>query len=99
MVCRCLVLPSLRLHGSYGYTGNSNNTIPAVLVIKYSPSGLSVLTGTPVAAISNPPNPDLRWEEVSVLNLAMDFSALQGRVSGSIEWYQKKSSDVLADFH
>jgi TonB-dependent starch-binding outer membrane protein SusC len=90
-------LPYLGLRVSYGYTGNSVNTISALRTIRYDPT-LNPFTGTQSAFIISPPNSNLRWEEVQILNLGVDFGIKNGRLSGSFEWYQKKSSDVLAEF-
>lgn len=41
------------------------------------------------------PNPDLRWEKKKELNIGVDFSVLSSRLSGSIEYYLRKSTDLL----
>jgi iron complex outermembrane receptor protein len=40
-------------------------------------------------------NPDLRWEETSTTNVGIDFSVLNNRLSGSIDYFYKKTTDVL----
>ena len=40
------------------------------------------------------PNPDLKWESTEQLNVGIDF-ALFSRITGSIEWYQKTTKDLL----
>lgn len=40
------------------------------------------------------PNPDLKWESTEQLNVGVDFG-LFSRISGSIEWYQKTTKDLL----
>lgn len=90
-------LPLLKLRFSYGYTGNTSNTTPALTTILYSPV-VSVYTGTPIASIVSPPNPDLRWEETRILNLGADFTIFQNRITGSFEWFVKKSKDIVSEF-
>jgi hypothetical protein len=41
------------------------------------------------------PNSGLRWEKTNVTNLAFDFSLLKNRFSGSVEFYNKSTSDLL----
>src|SRR5690606_22854528 len=40
------------------------------------------------------PNPDLKWESTSQINIGLDFR-LFNRLSGSFEWYQKTTKDLL----
>lgn len=48
-------------------------------------------------AVSNP-NPDLKWEKASEFNVGIDFGFLNDRIGGSIDWYYKKTSDMLYDY-
>ena len=41
-------------------------------------------------------NPDLRWETSATANAGLDFSFLNGRVSGSLEYYVTNTTDLLA---
>lgn len=40
-------------------------------------------------------NPDLTWETSNALNVGVDFSFLQGKVSGTFEYFQRQTSDML----
>ena len=40
-------------------------------------------------------NPNLKWESTSALNLGLDFSVLKNRLTGSIDYYKKNTSDLL----
>ena len=40
-------------------------------------------------------NPDLKWETTSTINLGIDFSLYQSRISGSVEYFNKKTIDLL----
>lgn len=40
-------------------------------------------------------NPNLEWEKTTSWNIGLDFSILRQRVSGSIEWYYKKTHDMI----
>ena len=49
------------------------------------------------AYIQNPANPLLRWEKTAISNFGLDFSLLRGRLSASVEYYNKYSSDLLGN--
>lgn len=48
--------------------------------------------------VQSNPNPDLKWETSKEFNIGLDWSVLDDRLSGSIDVYQKKTSDMLYDF-
>ena len=48
--------------------------------------------------VASNPNPDLKWEKTSEWNIGIDWSVLDGRLSGSIDWYYSKTSDMLFDY-
>jgi len=92
-------LTNLKLRVGYGVTGNQDG------IGEYK--SLSILgvgqdsyydptTGTWSLAYSptQNPNPDLKWESTRQTNIGLDFS-LFNRVSGSIEWYDKQTKDLL----
>ncbi|MEO5564957.1 MAG: TonB-dependent receptor [Chitinophagaceae bacterium] len=45
--------------------------------------------------INTSPNPDLTWEKTSGLNIGLDFGLFNNRLSGTIEYYSTKTSDIL----
>ncbi len=48
--------------------------------------------------VASNPNPDLKWEKSAEINIGLDFSVLNGRLSGSIDWYNKRTSDMLFSY-
>ncbi|MDR1557432.1 MAG: TonB-dependent receptor [Tannerellaceae bacterium] len=85
-------IDNLKLKGSYGAVGNDN------LSGYYAYQGLYA-TGrndynNAGVAISRLPNRSLRWESNIQLNLGIDF-ALFNKVSGSLEWFNRTSKDLL----
>jgi hypothetical protein len=86
-------MSSLRLRASYGYTGNPGSG-SGFATIRYTLNP-ALYTNLPGAFIGAAPNPDLKWEEVNIVNLAADFSMLNNRLSGSIDVYHKKATDVI----
>ncbi|AIM37557.1 hypothetical protein KO02_13315 [Sphingobacterium sp. ML3W] len=88
------VFPMLKLRATYGYNGNVNNSTAAYPIISIQ-SSPEYITGQPYASMQSPPNPNLRWERVGMLNLGLDFS-FKDRISGSIEYYIKRPKDLIA---
>ncbi|RVT98479.1 SusC/RagA family TonB-linked outer membrane protein [Mucilaginibacter limnophilus] len=87
-------LSQLSLRASYGVSGNLDPTQSALTRIQYYSAGQNVVPYSFVG-INAPPNPDLRWEQVKTLNIGTDFSMLNGRLSGSIDYYTKRSTDLI----
>lgn len=46
--------------------------------------------------LSQPGNPDLKWEETATINAGIDYAVFDNRISGSLDYYVKNSSDVYA---
>jgi TonB-linked SusC/RagA family outer membrane protein len=87
-------LPQLNLRLTYGVSGNIDPSASALSKISYysaSSSSLNVVH----AIISNPPNPYLRWEQVKTLNTGLDFNTTHNRISGSLDFYIKNSTDLM----
>ena len=60
--------------------------------------GTDVRTGQPVGTIETPANSDLGWETTKSGNLGLDFGLLKGRLNGSFDVYQKRTTGILAAF-
>ncbi|MGL1475023.1 hypothetical protein ACSTIT_23530, partial [Vibrio parahaemolyticus] len=80
----------LKLRATYGVSGNIDKTTTAFTTAIL---GISSVFAQPAAGILNPPNPNLSWEQIYMLNLAVDFSLLKNRVNGSVEYYIKNGKD------
>lgn len=85
------IIPSLRLRGSYGYSGNIDLSRSAIPVGMFFTSSI---TNLPYTTIQNLSNPNLRWEKSGMLNIGLDFALKNEIISGSIEYYQKKGTDL-----
>lgn len=88
-------LPSLKFRATYGFNGNIDKTIAAFTIASFSPQ--SQLNFRPYASITSPGNPDLRWERIGMVNLAIDFETKKGRISGTVEYWHKNGVDLLGD--
>jgi TonB-linked SusC/RagA family outer membrane protein len=88
-------LPSLKIRATYGFSGNADPTRSAVTTISYGAN--SPYTLSPYATFDQFGNPDLKWETVKMMNLAVDFAIKDNRISGSFEYFTKKATDLLGD--
>lgn len=89
------LISNLKLRATYGKSGNINNNMVARTTIQYR--GNSPLTARPMAQISNFPNPSLRWEKVSMTNLAIDLNFKGDRVALTLEAYKKRAKDLFGE--
>ena len=88
-----MLVPKLKIKASYGYNGNVDKSTTAYLTTL---AGATVNTfNMPTLLIVNPPNPSLRWERVSVFNMGVDFSIAQNLIDGTVEYYNKTSTDLI----
>jgi len=93
-------LEQLNLRSSFGYTGNIDKTLSAYTTASYlaaSRNPLNTRAKLPYAQIVNPPDPELRWEKIKIINIGLDFAMLKRAVSGSIDVYTKKGIDLIGD--
>lgn len=88
-------LNNLRIRSTYGTSGNISVGATRDPIMTYY-SGTASYTNYPYGIISTPPNPYLKWEEVRTWNNGLDFAILNNRISGSFEWYDKWSVDLIA---
>ncbi|MEN5232892.1 SusC/RagA family TonB-linked outer membrane protein [Sphingobacterium faecium] len=88
-------LEILKLRATYGYMGNVNNTIAAYPTINYV-NQVNSITGLNYATVGNGPNPKLSPERTAMVNLGLDFATKGNRLSGSLDWYSKRSFDLIA---
>lgn len=83
----------LKVRMTYGITGNVDQNSSPYLIGNYSTSSV---TNSQITDILTPPNRLLRWEKTSTFNFGVDFAFLR-RLSGSVEFYRRYSSDLLAN--
>jgi iron complex outermembrane receptor protein len=90
------VLTQLKFRAGYGVTGQQNigfGDYPALARIRFSEPQAQYL-GVSTARIEGY-NANLRWEETTTLNFGLDFGFLQQRLSGTIDWYQRTTDDLI----
>lgn len=86
---------SLVVRASLGINGNVDRSTSPFLIANIASADRN--TSLPFAYVTNPENPALRWEKTKVSNVGIDFTTLKGRLSGSVEYYTKKSTDLLGN--
>jgi TonB-linked SusC/RagA family outer membrane protein len=87
-------LPYGKIRATYGYNANINNSITAVTTALYVGNS-SYYSMLPYSIITNPGDPELRWEKIRMINLALDFAVKKEILSGSLEFYFKKGRDII----
>ena len=91
------VFDNLKLRAGYGVSGNSLGFDPLISQLRYGSSGTAYYSGeyiNGIAATQNE-NPDLKWERTAMLNVGLDFSVFNGRLSGTLEYYDKVTTDLI----
>lgn len=94
------VVDDLKIRASYGVTGNSAGFSPYTTKLIYGSVGTFYYQGSQISAIGalQNENPDLRWEKTATSNIGLDFAILKGRVSGSLDFYNKKTTDLIWNY-
>ncbi len=87
----------LKLRAGYGVTGNQDGLQPYKSLELYQASGTYYSNGSQLTAfkVAQNANPNLKWEQTSMLNVGLDFTLFNSRLNGTIEWYSKQTSDML----
>ncbi|HEY0434096.1 MAG TPA: SusC/RagA family TonB-linked outer membrane protein, partial [Chitinophagaceae bacterium] len=83
----------VKLRASYGENGNSNGFgFYSSLPLYAYDANYAGLSGS---APTNVGNENLTWEKNAILDIGLDFGILKDRVSGSLEYYDRKTSNLL----
>ncbi len=86
------IISALKLRIGYGSTGNDQ-------IGNFDGLGLygsgGIYNGSAGIAYTQLPNPDLKWETNTTLNIGLDFGLLRNRINGAVEVYDKENSDLL----
>jgi iron complex outermembrane receptor protein len=100
------IFDQLKLRLGYGVSGNAMGFGAYDAITTYGlnsnsfeyilPDGTSK-TMYGISAQNNG-NPNLKWERTAMFNVGIDFAFLGGRINGSIEYYNKKTSDLIWNY-
>lgn len=88
-------MDNLALHLSYGLQGNIDKNTSPYLIGTFNRT--TVLPGNVETVITaeTAPNPNLRWEKTSNVNLGLDLSLLDNAINISADYYYRKSTDLI----
>lgn len=84
----------LQLRATYGYSGNID---PSRTPLPVAETTSGRYTNYPAFVISTLNDPSLRWEKVRTLNLGLQFGLFKSRITGSFDYYVKKSTDLYGN--
>ena len=96
---------NLKLRVGYGVSGNSLGfgaytalaTYTGIGYFDYVTSDGQTNTYRTLYFSKNP-NPDLKWESTGMFNIGLDYAFLNGRINGTIEFYNKKTWDLIWNY-
>lgn len=94
-------LSNLKLRVGWGRTGNQEipGKITKAEVVSSVASGtgyaINHTTVTPGYVFRRTANEDIKWETTTQTNFGIDFGLLGGRISGTVDYFNKKTTDVL----
>jgi TonB-linked SusC/RagA family outer membrane protein len=84
---------ALKLRSSYGQTGNQQGFGLYTPLATYGYG--NNYAGEPGSGPNNVGNPNLSWEKNSIFNVGVDFGVLKDRITGTFEWYDRKTTNLL----
>ncbi|MGN0281893.1 MAG: SusC/RagA family TonB-linked outer membrane protein [Prevotella sp.] len=94
------IVNNLKLRVSYGVTGQQDGIDNYSYLPLYTESMAGahyMFGGTPIHTYRpSAYNTDLKWETTKAFNVGLDFGLLDGRISGAIDYYKRKTEDLLA---
>ena len=88
-------ISQMKLRFGWGVTGNSSVSPYSTSGTINKAGGVFDKTNTPGYNANLMPNKELSWEKTSQTNIGLDFGFLNNRISGSVEYYVAKTSDLL----
>jgi iron complex outermembrane receptor protein len=91
------VFDNLKLRLGYGISGNAMGFGAYTSVATYGSTG-EVDNNYAILAATKLANPDLKWESTGMFNIGIDYGFWHNRINGSIEYYHKKTKDLIWDY-
>ena len=91
------VFDNLKLRLGYGVSGNALGFGAYSGVATYGATG-EVDNNYAILAATKLANPDLTWETTGMFNVGIDYGFLSNRINGSIEFYNKKTKDLIWNY-
>lgn len=88
-------LDYLKVRMTYGINGNVDQSSTTFFVVKQKTQSNPIKSTYLSYDDDDLPNPKLRWEKTATYNIGIDFKVLSNILSGSFEYYNRYSSDLL----
>ncbi len=94
------VISDLKLRVGYGVSGNSQGFDAFTARLIYGSGGKFLSNGVITNSIGpvRNENTNLKWESTATTNFGLDFGVLQNRITGSVDYYIKTTSDLITDY-
>ncbi len=92
---------ALKLRVGYGITGNQEiGNYNGLEYYQAAGNTINFETGEPAILMqfAHSANPNIKWEENSELNIGLDYGFFNDKISGSIDYFQKKTYDLLGQY-
>lgn len=89
-------ITALKLRAAYGFNGNLARTSLPQVIGRRSLNYFDHSQFIPSIELQSHANSGLRWEKTENINIGLDYTIFK-RISGSIEYYEKRSTDLLAN--
>ena len=88
-------LDYLKARMTYGINGNVDQSSTTYFIVKQKTQSNPIKTTYLTYEDDDLPNPKLRWEKTATYNIGLDFRLFNNVISGSLEYYNRQSSDLL----
>ena len=88
-------LDYLKARMTYGINGNVDQSSTTYFIVKQKTQSNPIKTTYLTYEDDDLPNPKLRWEKTATYNVGLDFRLFNNVISGSLEYYNRQSSDLL----
>lgn len=88
-------LDYLKVRMTYGINGNVDQSSTTYFIVKQKTQSNPIKTTYLTYDDDDLPNPKLRWEKTATYNVGLDFRLFNNVISGSLEYYNRQSSDLL----
>lgn len=91
---------NIKIRIGYGLTGNQDAISPYNSLSLMEPTGITTVNGqqTVTYGYARNANPDLKWETKRMFDVGVDFSLLENRLSGSVDYYNSRTTDLLYEY-
>ena len=87
-------LDRMNVRTTYGYNGNVDRSTSVLPLIVLNPK-TDIFSKDNSASVASYGNPFLRWEKTRSVDFGIDFSLFKGKLNGTVDVYEKLSSDLI----